>query len=140
MNCSICGKQLIKNQDVTIYVTKGETVLIYCPECIGKLGHCPTCSNCTPCAFMEDPDPMPQFVMRAWRNQTPMGVQIIQKQVPNEERIKKFCLDGKCKCCFDDPEHPICCRFGGYATCTNYTEIEEEKFVQNFPIGAVSEN
>ena len=65
---------------------------------------------------------------------------IEQKQVPNGDRIKKFCLDGKCKCAIDDPEHPLCCRHGGYATCTNYCEKEQFNFKQDFPVQEAIQN
>ena len=46
-----------------------------------------------------------------------------QRQEPNPARIKKFCIDEQCKC-YNGDEHPLCCRHGGYATCTNYDEVE----------------
>ena len=65
---------------------------------------------------------------------------IEQKQVPNPDRVRKFCTDGKCKCFLDNAEHPLCCRHGGYTTCTNYCEKEKHNFVQDFPEQEANEN
>ena len=140
MICENCGKPLDNNTDVVISVKNGECIHIFCKECNQAFGHCPMCQHNTPCAFFNDPAPSPQFVMKTRQNRTPQGVQIIQRQVPNEERIRKFCLDGKCKCYNGDDEHPLCCRIGGCATCTNYTELEQYKFGQDFPMLVANEN
>jgi hypothetical protein len=94
----------------------------------------------TYCGFFNDPDPTPQFKVIARQIQQGNATFIEQKQVPNSDRIKKFCTDGKCKCFLDDVEHPLCCRHGGYATCTNYCEKERHNFVQDFPRQEAIEN
>ena len=139
MNCVNCNKQPLENAD-TVVVTQESGIHIFCKTCASKFGTCVMCQHNTPCAFQTDPDPTPQFrvVSRTIRQGNATFVE--QKQVPNAERIKKFCIDGKCKCFLDDPEHPLCCRFGGYATCTNYCELEKYKFVQDFSMEVASEN
>ena len=84
---------------------------------------------------------MPQFVMVVKQEKTPHGVSIIQQQVPNTARLRKFCLDGKCQCCNEeDPKDPFCCRFTGFGTCANFKERKFQKIVQNFPVETASEN
>ena len=129
MICENCGKLIEDVKDLIVSVKNTESINIICRECAKGFGHCPMCQHNTLCGFFNDPDPMPQFVMVARTIHQGNATFVEQKQVPNAERIKKFCTDGKCKCFLDDPEHPLCCRFGGYATCTNYCEVEQFKFV-----------
>ena len=124
MLCESCGKNLVQNTDIVIYVKNGEDIHTYCRNCSAGFGSCSMCAYNIPCGFFNDPDPMPQFVMLHQERRTPAGVQVIQKKVPNAERIKKFCINGKCSCYNGDDEHPLCCRFGGYATCSKYSEVE----------------
>ena len=94
----------------------------------------------TYCGFFNDPDPMPQFKVVARQTRQGNATFIEQKQIANPDRVKKFCVDGKCKCFLDDPEHPLCCRHGGYTTCTNYCEKEVHNFVQEFPMQEAIQN
>lgn len=140
MICENCGKSLNENIDVIVSIKENDVVNIFCKQCATAFGHCPMCQHNTECGFFHDLDPMPQFrtVSRTMRQGNATFVE--QRQVPNAERIKKFCIDGKCKCFLDDPEHPLCCRFGGCATCTNYCELEKYKFIQDFSMEVANEN
>ena len=140
MICENCGKLIEDVKDLIVSVKNAESINIVCRGCAKGFGHCPMCQHNTPCGFFNDPDPMPQFVVVSRKMRQGNATFIEQKQTPNPERIKKFCTDGKCKCFLDDPEHPLCCRFGGYATCTNYCELEKYKFVQDFSMEVASEN
>ena len=140
MKCENCGKPLDVNMDTVVSVHENDVVRAFCKQCATAFGHCPMCQHNTPCAFFEDPDPTPQFKMVTRQTRQGNATFIEQRQVPNSERIKKFCTDGKCKCFLDDAEHPLCCRHGGYATCTNYCELEKYKFVQDFSMEIASEN
>lgn len=137
--CENCGKHC-ENKDIIVSVKNGCEISFYCRDCNKDFGHCPMCQHNTPCGFFNDPDPLPQFVVVAHQMRQGNATFIEQKQVPNPERIKKFCIDGKCKCFLNDPEHPLCCRYGGYATCTNYCEKETHNFVQDFSQTEASEN
>ena len=139
MICENCNKQPLENAD-TVVVTQDSGIHIFCRECAAQFGTCAMCQHSTPCGFFNDPDPMPQFVMVARQMRQGNATFIEQKQVPNQERVKKFCTDGKCKCFLDDPELPLCCHHGGYATCTNYCEKETHNFVQDFPMQEANEN
>jgi hypothetical protein len=86
------------------------------------------CQHNVPCGFFNDPDPMPQMKVVARQTRQGNATFIEQKQIPNGDRIKKFCIDGSCPCYNGDAESPLCCRFGGYTTCTNYYEMEQYKF------------
>jgi hypothetical protein len=137
MKCANCGRE--GNRGFIICPTENDTSIAFCIDCYKLFGTCAMCTH-TYCGFFNDPDPMPQF--KTVMHQTKQGnaVYIEQKQVPNPDRVRKFCTDGKCKCFLDDPKHPLCCRHGGYATCSNYTEQEYKKFVENFPVETESEN
>lgn len=138
MICENCGRPLESNNTVVDTKEDGTTHL-FCRNCATLFGTCAMCAN-TNCGFFNDPDPMPQFKVIARQMQRGNATFIEQKQVPNSERIKKFCTDGKCKCFLDDAEHPLCCHHGGYATCTNYCEKEKHNFVQDFPKHEAIEN
>ena len=141
MICENCGKTITQKEDTIISFKNGKDISIVCRECSTYYGTCGMCANLGPCAFTDDPDPMPQMVVIQQTQQTPMGVMTVQKQVPNPERIKKFCLDGKCSCVDEsDPEHPLCCRHSGCATCTNYREKEQPNFVEDFSQENTNEN
>lgn len=140
MKCENCGKSLSEGKDAVVSVKNGENINIFCKVCAPKFGTCEMCQHMAPCGFFHDPDPTPQFRVVARQIQQGGAVIIEQKQVPNAERIKKFCTDGKCKCFLDDPEHPLCCRYGGCMTCTNYSELEQFKFVQDFSQTEANEN
>lgn len=120
--CDKCGiawptKQLI------VSVKNGESFNLFCPKCAMFFGQCPMCEYYEQCGFENDPDPSPKFRMIAKQTQTSNGYYIERRQVPNTERLRKFCLDGKCMCCNeDDPKDPFCCRHTGYATCGNFKE------------------
>lgn len=138
--CDRCGREFPLNQ--AIIEPKGtDELLILCKECNSLFGHCQTCLNLGGCAFFDDPDPMPQFVIVTQRIQQGNATFVQQRQVPNPERAKKFCQDAGCKClhAFED-DTKLCCRYSPYTTCTNYTEQEYKKFVENFPMETENEN
>ena len=137
--CVNCGKTPLANQD-TVIVTQDNGVNIFCRECATQFGTCAMCQRNIPCGFFHDPDPMPQFKVIARQTRQGNATFIQHQQVPNSERIKKFCTDGKCKCFLDDPEQPLCCRFGGCATCTNYCEKTLFKFGEDFSTLKAPEN
>jgi hypothetical protein len=137
--CVNCGKTSLANQD-TVVVTQDNGTHIFCRKCAAQFGTCAMCQHNTPCGFFNDPDPMPQFkvIMRQTRQGNATFVE--QVQVPNSDRVKKFCVKCECKCLTGMPDEPLCCRHGGYTTCTNYCEKEKHNFVQDFSIENVSEN
>lgn len=140
VRCQRCGRTIESVQAVV--EAKGENeIIILCKECINLYGHCHTCSMFGPCAFFEDGDPMPQFVVVTQQIKQGNATFIQQRQIPNPERAKKFCENGECKCLhtFEDGTK-LCCRHSPYATCTNYAEEDYKKFVQNFPVETESEN
>ena len=138
MICENCGK-LLENNNTIVDIKEDDTTHFFCHNCGTLFGTCAMCGH-TYCGFFNDPDPTPPFKMVARQIRQGNATFIEQKQVPNAERIKKFCLNGKCKCAIDDPEHPLCCRYGENATCTNYCEKETHNFVQNFSMTKANEN
>ena len=138
MRCENCGRDPLANTD-TVVVTQDNGVHVFCRNCATLFGTCAMCVH-TSCGFFNDPDPMPQFVMVARQMRQGNATFVQQQQIPNPERVKKFCTDGKCKCFLDDAEHPLCCRHGGYATCTNYCEKTSFKFGEDFSQTEANEN
>ena len=138
MICENCGHP-IKESRAVISTTNGHSHY-FCRDCANLFGTCVMCAHSTGCAFLQDPDPTPPFKVVARQMRQGNATFIEQMQVPNGDRIKKFCLDGKCKCAIDDPEHPLCCRHSNCATCTNYCEKEQFNFVQDFPVQEAIQN
>ena len=140
MKCENCGREPLANTDTVIYPLDEGGARILCKKCAAHFGTCFMCQHATYCGFHEDPDPTPEFKVIVRQTGQGNATFIERRQVPNAERIKKFCIDGKCKCFLDDPERPLCCRHGGYTTCTNYCELEQYKFGEDFSQTKASEN
>ena len=129
MICENCGKLIEDVKDLIVSVKNAESIKIICRECANAFGTCAMCQHNTPCAFQVDPDPTPQIKVLSRRIQQGNATFVQQTQVPNGDRIKKLCIDRQCKCYNGDENEPLCCRFGGCVTCSNYCEIEQFKFV-----------
>lgn len=138
MICENCGLPL-ENNNTVINTKEDGTIHLFCRNCATLFSSCKMCAN-TYCGFFNDPDPMPQFKVVARQTRQGNATFIEQKQIANPDRVKKFCVDGKCKCFLNDSEHPLCCRHSGCETCTNYTELEQYKFSQDFPKLEANEN
>ena len=129
MKCINCGREPLASTDIVVCVNEKNETLVFCKKCESLFGTCAMCQHNVPCGFFNDPDPMPQTIVVARRIQQGNATFIQQQQIPNKERIKKFCINTKCPCYNGDEEHPLCCRVGGCTTCTNYCELEQNKFV-----------
>ena len=127
MICENCGKPLEAAEDIVFSFVNGDSIHAFCKQCSFQFGTCAMCANIS-CGFFNDPDPMPQMKVITRQMRQGNATFVEQKQIPNGDRIKKFCIDGGCPCYNGDAENPLCCRFGGCATCTNYCEIEQYKF------------
>lgn len=128
MKCINCGREPLASTDMVVCVNEKDETLVFCKECEAHFGTCAMCQHNVPCGFFNDPDPMPQFKVIARQMRQGNATFIEQKQIPNGDRIKKFCIDGNCPCYNGEAENPLCCRHGGYTTCTNYCEVEQYKF------------
>lgn len=138
--CERCGAEQPRSEAV-LSAKDGEYVNMICKHCSTQYGTCYTCVLGKICPFETDPDPMPKFFIIEERAQHENGYSIVQRQVPNTERLRKFCLGGKCPCCNEtDPKDPFCCKFTQYSTCTNYCEEEYRKIVENFSMQEAGEN
>ena len=136
--CENCGRPL-ENNNTVVSTKEDGSIHLFCRKCADLFGTCAMCAH-TYCGFFNDSDPMPQFKVVTYQIQQGNATFIEQLQIPHPDRVKKFCTDGKCKCFLDDSEHPLCCRHGGYTTCTNYCEKEKRNFVQDFPMQESDEN
>lgn len=122
IQCERCGRNY-KTKDIVVSVKNGSDISFLCHDCSNLIGLCFTCEKYTTCAFHNDEDPTPKTKTYRRTIQTPMGIMEQRQTVPNGERIKKFCLDGKCPCANEeDPDNPFCCRHTEYKTCSNYKE------------------
>lgn len=138
MICENCGKPL-ENNNTVVDTKEDGSIHLFCRKCSSLFGTCAMCMH-TYCGFFNDPDPMPQFVMACREQRTPAGTIVEQYQIPNPDRVKRFCIDDGCKCCHEINEKPLCCRFGGYTTCSNYVELEQYNFSQDFSMLEANEN
>ena len=80
--CAACGCNSAK----TWYNNK-----LFCDECIAGFGTCQMCEHSQRCEFKINPAPMPHFVTKHVRQETPGGYMEQIAQVPNAQRIKAFC-------------------------------------------------
>ena len=138
MICENCGKPL-ENNNMVASTKEDGSIHLFCRNCATLFGTCAMCAH-TYCGFFDDPDPMPQFKVVARQMQQGNATFIEQKQIPNPDRVKKFCIEAECKCLINTDEQKLCCRIGGYTTCINYTELEQYKFSQDFPKLEANEN
>ena len=91
--CNICRGAIVGN---VYYDHNAEGELIqYCERCHQTFQTCQLCPSFQKCEFMTNPDSMPKVVTKTVRQ----GTMIMQAQVKNEEREKKFCPS--C-CCWDE--------------------------------------
>ncbi len=113
IKCVACGR----NGAMVIYNEK-----FFCSECAKLFGTCAMCVKSAKCEFKTNPAPIPQFVTKHIRQETPNGYieQIVQ--VPNAQRIKAFCIEGECKCMGYIGGEPKCMR--QFGTCAGYIEHE----------------
>lgn len=89
--CRFCGRY-IGNGKVFI---SGDGKALTCEECQKALNSCRGCKNFKPetCEFETNSDPMPKVITQT---QSLGNNQIMQSQVPNQERINKFCPSCAC--------------------------------------------
>ena len=94
----------------------------FCDNCTEAFGTCVMCDHGQKCEFQDNPAPIPPFVTKRVRQETPNGYfeQIVQ--VPNAQRVKAFCIEGECKCMGYVNERPKCMR--QFGCCEKYKEHE----------------
>lgn len=138
--CARCGKEY-ETKTMVIRVKNDEEINLFCKDCSNLFGTCGTCKNKVECGFFNNPDPLPRFITIQQKTEHANGYIITQRQVPNTERLRKYCLDGKCPCCNEaDPKDPFCCKFTEYTTCANYDEVNYGKIVEDFSMQETKEN
>ena len=97
--CDYCGNAMVA--PIYIEVRDNGDVYQYCSRCKELRSTCQLCSRVQSCEFMTNPDPMPHVVTKTVRQ----GNMVMQTQVKNEERVKKFCHGCSCwsgeSCCKD---------------------------------------
>lgn len=113
MKCVACGHEPIK-----VWYNDRP----FCSRCAELFGTCSMCDYSIKCEFKTNPAPMPHFLTKHIREETPNGYMEQIIQVPNVQRIKAFCIEGECKCMGYVGEEPKCMR--QFGTCANYKEHE----------------
>lgn len=88
--CDICGQPLLGSTYVE-YDGEGN-LLQYCKRCHQLFNTCQLCEHAIVCEFETNLDPMPKVVMKTVRQ----GNMMMQTQVKNEERVRKFCPTCAC--------------------------------------------
>ena len=109
--CAICGGTVYIGYECFDWVAKDNAYRVLHRECAKKLGTCQTCVLANACEFDTNPDPMPKVVMQTVRQ----GNMVMQTQVRNPDRIRKFCHE--CSCF--DPENECLKQFN---CCGKYIE------------------
>lgn len=92
--CDICGKEII---NPIIYQT-GSTQKYICSSCSSASGTCKFCKHSSQCEFETNSSPLPKKVIK----QIQRGLDIMQTEVMNPDRIKETCMKG-CPC-WDEKE------------------------------------
>lgn len=115
--CDVCGTEKIPMRMAILeFDETGEHYLRkVCSRCSSLRGTCGRCAYGNDCAFFQVEDGLPRMVMKT----TQQGVMIVQQQVPNPERIEKYCK--VCNCwdnCFKQGNR------NSVSTCRNYFEKE----------------
>ena len=118
--CDICKTENIPMKYAILeFDETGEHYLrTVCSRCNSLRGTCGRCAYGDDCAFFQEEDGLPQMVMKTIQQ----GIMIVQQQVPNPERIEKYC---KVCNCWDDEYG--CFKQGNrhsIPTCRNYIERE----------------
>lgn len=90
LTCDLCGNFFIGN--AYLEQTEDGTWYSYCGKCNSILKTCGGCQKGNECEFDTNPDPMPKVVMKT----VSQGNMMMQSQVRNEERVKKYCHSCHC--------------------------------------------
>ncbi len=116
ITCQICGRSILEKEAI-IEVNEDDVKLI-CFNCSSLNGTCYRCRYALKCEFDDAIDTLPHFVCA----QNNKGHVIITSDIPNPERIEKYCK--VCRC-WDDEYG--CFKQGNrnsIPTCRNYIERE----------------
>ena len=87
--CCICNNIMLEPGYIECST---EEPILMCERCHQAYNTCQMCPRFKVCEFQTNPDPMPQVVMKTIRQ----GNAVMQIQVKNEERVKKFCPSCEC--------------------------------------------
>lgn len=88
--CHSCHRPLLPKG--AILVKGNDSYLTFCQECTSKLSSCAFCLKAEVCEFETNPDPMPKVTVQQMRQ----GNMVMQTQIRNPERVKKFCHSCHC--------------------------------------------
>ena len=114
--CYSCHRALLP--EGTILVKGNDVYLTFCQECASKLSSCAFCFKAEACEFETNPDPMPKVTIQQMRQ----GNMVMQTQVKNPERIKKFCPS--CRCW--NTEEEVCFKEYGIGCNTHESVINRQ--------------
>lgn len=116
--CHSCRRPFLP--EGTILVKGNDSYLTFCQECASKLSSCRLCCNTQICEFETNPDPIPKTITQQARQSNNV---VMQFQVKNPERIKKFCLS--CSCW--NAEEEICFKEYGIGCINHESVINRQK-------------
>lgn len=115
--CYSCHRPLLP--EGTILVKSDDSYLIFCQECASKLSSCAFCRKAQTCEFETNPDPTPKVTVQ----QVQKGNMVMQTQIKNPERIKKFCSF----CCCWNAEEEVCFKECGIGCIEHESVFSHEK-------------
>lgn len=118
--CDVCGTEKIPMRMAILeFDETGEHYLRkVCPRCSSLRGTCGRCAYGNDCAFFQVEDGLPLTVMKTMQK----GIMMVQQQVPNPERIEKYCK--VCNCWDDEYGCFKQDSMNSIPTCRNYFEKE----------------
>lgn len=115
--CHSCRRPLLP--EGTILVKGNDSYLTFCQECASKLSSCALCLKAETCEFETNPEPMPKVTVQQVRKDN----MVMQVQIRNPERIKKFCHS--CSCW--DAEEGFCYKEYGIGCIKHESVFSHEK-------------
>ena len=123
MRCGYCGGSVgdFEKRYYEVH-NNGESVITICEKCLIAMNTCDMCQHRDSCAFIEAiDDPTPPFIIKFQTIQNGNMVIRKQMQVPNGERVKRYC--STCHCCKNggETENWYCWKSCA-GTCSNYKE------------------
>ena len=116
--CYSCHRPLLP--EGTTLVKGDDSYLIFCQECASKLSSCAFCRKAQTCEFETNPDPMPKIIIQQAQKNNNV---VMQFQVKNPERIKKFCYF----CCCWNAEEEVCFKECGIGCIEHEPVFSHEK-------------
>lgn len=90
INCELCNNLMLPNAAFIVPTNGAYRTL--CGKCAANLTHCVYCRQNNLCEFETNADSSPKVILQEQRQ----GNMVMQTQIKNPERVKKFCYSCSC--------------------------------------------